>query len=78
MKNKFRIKEIEINGYSFPGYTSLLWHSGSFWIREDKAKMICNNGSLSVLYFGSKKSVRQLRKIAVKCKVKIYEEPLPF
>jgi hypothetical protein len=78
MNKKFRIKEVETDGYYFPGYSGLIWHSGDFWIGEIKAKKISNNGSLSLLYFGSKKSVKQLRLIAKKCKVKIFEEPLPF
>lgn len=77
-KVRFRLKDVEVVGYYFTGYESLYWHSGKFWVNEEEAKMVCNNGSLSVLYFGSKKSVKQLRKVACKCTIKLYKEKLPF
>ena len=76
---KVRIKEVEISGYCFPGYEGLFWHSGDFWFNEEKVKKIVNNGSLSLLLYGSsKKSIKQLRKLAKPCKIKLYAEMLPF
>lgn len=74
-----RIKEIEVDGYYFDGYEGLSWHPGEFWFNEEKVKKVVNNGSLSLLLYGSsKKSIKQLRKLAKKCKIKLYTEPLPF
>ena len=79
MSVKFRIEEIQINGYYFPGYEGLFWHSGKFWFNEAEVKRVNNNGSISILLYGSsKKSVKQLRKIARSCKIKLYKESLPF
>lgn len=76
---KVSIKEVEVNGYFFIGYEGLFWHSGDFWFNESKVKKIVNNGSLSILLYGnSKKSIKQLRKIAKPCKIKLYQESLPF
>jgi hypothetical protein len=78
VKAKFRLQDIETTGYYFTGYEGLYWHSGCFWLNEEKAKMINNNGSLSVSYYGSKKSVKQLRKIAKQCTIKLLKEKIPF
>lgn len=79
MSPKFRLKDIEINGYYFVGYEGLYWHSGEFWFNEEKVKQVYNNGSLSILLYGSsKKSVKQLRKLARSCKIKLLKETLPF
>jgi hypothetical protein len=74
-----KIKEIEIDGYYFPNINGLFWHSGSFWMFEEKVKQVENNGSLSILLYGSsKRSVAKLRKTARKCKVKLVHQKLPF
>lgn len=79
MNNKFRLKDVEINGYYFIGYEGLFWHSGKFWYNEIEVKQVYNNGSLSILLYGSsKKSIKQLRKIAKPCKIKLLKETLPF
>ena len=79
MKNRFRIQEVEVDGYYFIGYEGLIWHSGEFWFNEERVKKVYNNGSLSILLYGSsKKSIKQLRKLAKKCRVKIVKEKLPF
>ena len=79
MSHKFRLQDIETEGYYFPGYEGLYWHSGSFWFNEDEVKQVCNNGSLSILLYGStKKSIKQLRKIARPCKIKLLKQTLPF
>lgn len=79
MNRKFRIEAVQIDGYYFPGYEGLFWHSGKFWFNEEEVKRVNNNGSLSILLYGSsKKSVKQLRKIARSCKIKLYKESLPF
>ena len=74
-----RVKEIEVDGFIFEGYEGLTWHSGKFWFNDVPVKKVFNNGSVSILLYGStKKSIKQLRKVAVKCRIKIYSEPLPF
>lgn len=79
MNRNFRIEEVQIDGYYFPGYEGLFWHSGKFWFNEEEVKRVNNNGSLSILLYGSsKKSVKQLRKIARQCKIKLYKASLPF
>ena len=79
MNTRFRLKEVEINGYYFIGYEGLFWHSGKWWHNEIEQKVVENNGSLSVLLYGvSKKSIKQLRKIAKPCKIKLLTEHLPF
>ena len=79
MSIKFRLKEIEIDGYYFTGYEGLYWHSGKFWFNEEEVKQVYNNGSLSILLYGStKKSIKQLRKLAKPCKIKLFKESLPF
>ena len=79
MSHRFRLKDVEVDGYYFLGYEGLLWHSGSFWVNEEQVKQVFNNGSLSILLYGSsKKSVRQLRKLATPCKIKLLKETLPF
>lgn len=72
MKLKFRLKEVEIDGYYFTNVEGLYWHSGMFWFNEEPVKEVYNNGSKSILLYGSsKKSVRQLRKVARPCKIKL-------
>lgn len=78
MSLKFRLKEIEVDGYYFTGHEGLIWHSGEFWQDEELVKKIYNNGSLSILLFGSKTGVKKLRKQAIKCKIKLLKEKLPF
>lgn len=79
MNRKFRLKEVEINGYYFTNIDGLFWHSGKFWFNENEVKEVYNNGSLSILLYGSsKKSIKQLRKFAKPCKIKLFTESLPF
>lgn len=79
MSHKFRIQEIEINGYYFTEYPSLYWHSGKFWFNEKEVKKVYNNGSISLLLYGSKKvSIKKLRKQAKPCTIKLLKEYCPF
>ena len=78
LKQKFRLKDIEIDGYYFIEHEGLYWHSGAFWIDEKKVKQVYNNGSLAIMYYNSKLSINQLRKKAKKCKIKLLKEVLPF
>lgn len=73
-----RIREIKIQGYGFRGYEGLFWHSGKFWFDGRELKKVYNNGSISILIYGSKKSIRQLRKVAFPCEIVIYNEPMLF
>lgn len=74
-----KIKEVKVNGYGFRGYDGLFWHSGKFWFNDAEVKQVYNNGSLSLLIYGtSKKSIKQLRKLAYPCQIIIYKEALPF
>lgn len=74
-----RVKEIEVDGYCFTDVPGLTWHSGKFWMNDAEVKKVYNNGSVALLLYGSqKKSIKKLRRTAVKCKLKIYTEPLPF
>jgi len=54
MSRKFRLEEIEIDGYYFLAHEGLYWHSGHFWYNEHQLKVVYNNGSQSVLLHGSK------------------------
>lgn len=79
MSVKVRIASVKIQGYYFPGYEGLFWHSGDFWLNEVKVKKVYNNGSLSILLYGnSKKSIKQLRLIARPCTIIIVKEKTPF
>ena len=79
MNLQFRLKEVEIEGFYFPEIEGLFWHSGKFWFNETEVKEVYNNGSKSILLYGtSKKSVKKLRKIARRCKIKLFTEALPF
>ena len=78
MKN-LRLKDVEINGYYFISIEGLYWHSGHFWQDEKQLPIVNNNGSKSVLLNGSKKkSIKVLRQQAIKCKIKLLKEKLPF
>ena len=79
MNRKIRYKDAETDGYYFIGYEGLLWHSGAFWLNENEVKQVYNNGSLSLLLYGNtKKSIKQLRKLAKPCKIKLLKETIPF
>jgi len=79
MSRKFRLKEIEISGYYFTNIEGLFWHSDKFWFNEKEVPVVYNNGSKSILLYGSsKRSIRQLRKFAKPCKIKLFTEALPF
>jgi hypothetical protein len=68
-----------VEGYTFKSVPNLLWHSGRFWMDNKEVKQVNNNGSLSLLLYGSsKKSIKKLRKEAVKSLITIEEEKLPF
>ena len=74
-----KIKEVEINGYFFTEIDGLFWHSGKFWMNDKPVKEVYNNGSKSILLYGStKKSIVKLRKCAKHCIIKIYVEKMPF
>ena len=45
MSKKFRLKEVEIDGYYFTNIPALFWHSGKFWYNEIEV-----NSSLTVSY----------------------------
>lgn len=75
MNKKVRA-DIATAGYYFTNYPGLIWHSGKWWVNDIETKVVYNNGSLSVMYAGSKLSIRKLRKLAIKCTVNI--TPLPF
>ncbi len=77
MRLKSRLN-VEIDGYYFTGHNGLFWHSGDFWMNEEKIKKVYNNGSMSILLFGSKVGVKKLRKQALKCKIKLQTYTLPF
>lgn len=79
MSQKFRLREVEIDGYYFINVEGLFWHSGNFWYNEIEVKQVYNNGSLSILLHGSQKlGIKKLRRFARKCKIKIFTERLPF
>ncbi len=74
-----KIKEVEIDGYYFTNVDGLFWHSGKFWFNEVEVKEVYNNGSKSILIYGSTKmGVKKLRTFAKRCKIKLYIEHLPF
>lgn len=72
------IKKVQITGYYFIGYDGLFWHSGDFWLNDNKVKKVVNNGSLSLLLGNTQKSIKQLRKLAKPCTITIHKEILPF
>lgn len=78
MNRKFRLQDIETDGYYFTDHPCLYWHSGEFWFNETQLKKVYNNGSLSVLLHQSKLSIKKLRKQARKCRIKLLKETLPF
>lgn len=74
-----RIKDVEIDGFYFTNIEGLFWHSGKFWFDNKPVEEIYNNGSKSILLYGtSKRGIKKLRRFAKPCKIKIYIEPLPF
>lgn len=74
-----KIKEVEVDGYYFTNIDRLFWHSGKFWMNDEEVPIVFNNGSKSILLYGSsKRGLNKLRKFAKQCKVKLYTEPLPF
>ena len=74
-----KIKEVQIEGYYFTDINGLFWHSGKFWMNDKPLKEVYNNGSKSILIYGtSKRSITKLRKTAGRCSIKIYTEKLPF
>jgi len=75
---KFRLRDIETQGYYFINHPGLYWHSGVFWFNETQLKKVYNNGSLSILLHGSKIGLKKLRKQARPCTIKLYKEILPF
>ena len=78
-KLRCRIEKVEVKGFAFLGYEGLFWHSGKFWFNEQEVPQVFNNGSLAILLYGSsKKSIKQLRKIAQPCKIILFKEALPF
>ena len=74
-----KVRIIQVYGYTFKSVPNLVWHSGKFWMNDKEVKQVCNNGSISLLLYGSsKKSLKKLRKEAVKSIITIEEEKLPF
>lgn len=73
-----QIKEVKVSGYGFTGYDGLFWHSGKFWFNNTEVKKVYNNGSIAILLYGTKKSIKQLRKLAYPCTIIIHTDPLPF
>lgn len=74
-----RIKDVEIDGFYFTNIEGLFWHSGNFWFNNELVQEVFNNGSKSILLYGSsKRGIKKLRRFAKPCKIKIYSEPLPF
>lgn len=78
MKSKFRLKEIIITGYYFLNHEGLFFHSGKFWHNETELKIVYNNGSKAVDFFGTKLGIIKLRKQAIKCDIKINKDYPPF
>lgn len=78
MSYKFRLKDVEVDGYYFIEHEGLIWHSGDFWFNETRLDQVYNNGSLSVNFFGSKLGIKKLRKKARACKIKLLKEKPPF
>lgn len=74
-----KIKEIEIQGYYFTNIDNLYFHSGYFYYLGKKCKIVCNNGSKSVLLPPAKKlGVKKLRKYAKPCVIKLENYVMPF
>jgi hypothetical protein len=49
------------------------------WLGEEEIPIVYNNGSKSILIYGSsKRGVKKLRKLAKKCTITILSEKLPF
>jgi hypothetical protein len=74
-----KIKEVEVDGYYFTNIEGLFWHSGCFWMNDEKVKEVFNNGSKSILIYGSqKRGVKKLRSFAKHCKIKLHTYKPPF
>ena len=75
MSKRLRIEAIEIVGYLFPSFPGLVFHSNKFWLNEIEVAEVYNNGSLALVIHGTKKGktklLKQLRKEAVKCMIKV-------
>lgn len=74
MSDKIRIGSF-VDGYYFPDYPALAFHSGLFWINGKEAKKVYNNGSISINYLGRKISLNKLRKSAVVISFEIIDMP---
>lgn len=74
-----KIDSIKIDGYVFPDFPNLIFHSGKFWIGEDEVKEVYNNGSVSMIIYGVKRGKKKLlpilRKQAVKCSIELTKSP---
>jgi hypothetical protein len=78
MNNKVRLDtKIEVNGFYFPSMPGLVFHSGIFWLNNNKVKYVYNNGSKAILIAGTKRGLTKFRKEALPCVVTIYNN-LPF
>lgn len=77
MNRKIRIASIKVEGYIFKGYPGLVWHSGGWWLHDREVVPVYNNGSKSINYAGSKKSIKKLRGLAIKTIIEI-DNGLPF
>ena len=67
----------QVQGWIFPSKPGLVWHSGKWWVNGIETRQVYNNGSLSVLYAGSKCSIKKLRKEAQPCNITIHDD-CPF
>jgi hypothetical protein len=70
MSKKLRT-EVTVKGWIFPSLPGLVWHSGKFWLNDQPCKQVFNNGSISILYAGSKRSLKKLRQEAQPCMVTV-------
>lgn len=74
-----RVHSVKIQGYTFPDFPNLLWHSGKFWVGEQRVKRVYNNGSNAMLIygrkFGEKKWLPLLRRQAVRCEIELIGDP---
>jgi len=69
--------DVKIKGWCFPSKPNLIWHSGKFWLNDSPAKIVFNNGSNSILYYGSKISIKKLRLESQPCEVTLIDS-CPF
>jgi hypothetical protein len=69
--------EVKVKGWHFPGFPGLVFHSGSFWLNNDKVREVFNNGSRALLIGSTKHGLRKLRAQAQPCEITILDD-MPF